>query len=57
MRPLASRWSIVVPFAPHLRDEFDPERLGGELRTVVGRSLAPRSVGVWLRPSERAAGR
>ncbi len=47
----------VEGFAAHLRDEFDVDRLGGELRTVVGRSLAPTSVGVWLRPSERTAGR
>jgi hypothetical protein len=47
----------VERFAAHLRDEFDVDRLGGELRTVVGRSLAPASVGVWLRPSVRTAGR
>ena len=46
----------VEGFAAHLRDEFDVDRLGGELRTVVGRSLAPTSVGVWLRPSVRTAG-
>jgi hypothetical protein len=44
-------------FTAHLRDEIDLERVGGELRTVVGRSLSPTSVGVWLRPTERAAGR
>jgi MFS family permease len=47
----------VDGFAAHLRDEIDLERLGGELRTVVGRSLAPTSIGVWLRPSERTVGR
>ena len=47
----------VEGFGAHLRDEVDLERLGGELRTVVGRSLAPTSIGVWLRPSERTAGR
>jgi hypothetical protein len=39
----------VEGFAAHLRDELDLERLGGELRTVVGRCLAPASVGIWLR--------
>ncbi len=47
----------VEGFAAHLRDEFDVDRLGGELRTVVDRSLAPISVGVWLRPSVRTTGR
>ncbi len=47
----------VEGFGAHLRDEVDLERVGGELRAVVGRSLAPSSIGVWLRPSERAAGR
>jgi hypothetical protein len=47
----------VEGFAAHLRGEFDVERLGSELRTVVGRSLAPTSVGVWLRHSERSASR
>jgi hypothetical protein len=47
----------VEAFAAHLRDEFDLERVGGELGAVVGRSLAPASIGVWLRPSGRAAGR
>jgi len=47
----------VEVFAAHLRNEVDLERLGGDLRTVVGQSLAPTSVGVWLRPSERRADR
>jgi hypothetical protein len=47
----------VEAFAAELRDEVDLERLGGQLRTVVGRSLAPTSVGVWVRPSERTSGR
>jgi hypothetical protein len=44
-------------FAAHLGGEFDPERLGAELRKVVGRSLAPTSVGLWLRPTARTAAR
>jgi hypothetical protein len=47
----------VDGFAAHLREEVDLDRLASELRAVVGLSLAPTSVGVWLRPSERTAGR
>jgi MFS family permease len=47
----------IDSFSAQLRDEVDLERLGGELRTVVGRSLAPTSIGVWLRRSQRTAGR
>ena len=47
----------VEGFAAGLRNEFDLERLGGELGAVVGRALAPTSVGVWLRPSLRVRGR
>ena len=46
----------VESFASNLRDEVDLERLRGDLRTVIGRSLAPTSVGVWLRLSERTPG-
>jgi hypothetical protein len=47
----------VEGFSVGLRDEFDLERLGGELSAVVGRALAPTSVGVWLRASGRIPGR
>jgi hypothetical protein len=47
----------VEGFAANLRNEFDLERVGGELGAVVGHALAPTSVGVWLRPSVRVAGR
>jgi hypothetical protein len=47
----------VAEFAGRLRDEVDLARLRGELRAVIGRSLAPTSVGVWLRSQERPAGR
>ncbi len=47
----------VEGFAAGLRNEFDLERLGGELGAVVGQALAPTSVGVWLRPSLRIPGR
>jgi hypothetical protein len=47
----------VAEFAGRLRDEVDLARLRGELRAVIGRSLAPTSVGVWLRSQERTAGR
>jgi hypothetical protein len=47
----------VEAFAANLRDEFEIDRVGAELGAVVGRALAPRSVGVWLRPSLRSPGR
>ena len=43
----------VNDFAAQLRDEVDLERLRGHLRGVIGSSLAPASVGVWLRSPER----
>ena len=43
----------IAEFAGRLRDEVDLARLRGELRAVVGSSLAPISVGVWLRPAEQ----
>jgi hypothetical protein len=43
----------IREFAGRLRDEVDLARLRGELRAVVGSSLAPISVGVWLRPAEQ----
>jgi hypothetical protein len=45
----------IEGFTAHLRDQFDLERVGSELGAVVGRSLAPTSVEVWLRPSSRTA--
>jgi hypothetical protein len=39
----------VEAFAAGLRNEVEIARLGDELRTVVGHTLAPRSVSVWLR--------
>ena len=47
----------AAAFAGHLRDQIDLGALKGELRTVVGRTLAPKSVGIWLRPSEGTADR
>jgi hypothetical protein len=51
----------IEAFAGQLRDEVDIVRLGGEIETVIGATLSPASVGVWLRPSRRginqAAGR
>jgi hypothetical protein len=43
----------IAEFAGRLRDEVDLGRLRGELRAVVGSSLAPISVGVWLRSAEQ----
>jgi hypothetical protein len=39
-------------FAARLRDNVDLESLGAEVRSVVGATIAPRSVGLWLRPRE-----
>jgi hypothetical protein len=47
----------VEAFASQLRDEVDLDRVGGAVQTVVGQALAPASVGIWLRPSGRAAER
>ena len=40
-------------FATRLRDEVDLGRLGAELRSVVGASLAPATIGIWLREGTR----
>ena len=42
-------------FAVRLRDNVDLDSLAGEVREVVGATIAPVSVGLWLRP--RAGGR
>jgi hypothetical protein len=47
----------VEAFASQLRDEVDLDRVGGAVQTVVGQALAPTSVGIWLRPSDRAVER
>jgi hypothetical protein len=47
----------VEAFAARLRDEVDLDRLGGAVQSVVGQALAPATVGIWLRPSERAVDR
>jgi hypothetical protein len=47
----------VEAFAARLRDEVSLERLRGELGAIVGTTVAPASLGVWLRPSDRTAGR
>lgn len=55
-----SRYDVqrtVEGFAADLRNEFDLDRIGGELGAVVERTLAPTSVGVWLRQSLRTAER
>lgn len=47
----------VEGLATGLRDEFDLERLGTGLGTVVDQALSPSSVGVWLRHSVPARDR
>ncbi|HEX2756299.1 MAG TPA: hypothetical protein VHM48_12595 [Candidatus Limnocylindrales bacterium] len=45
----------VHGFAGQVRDEVDLERLRDHLRAVIDSSLAPTSVSVWLRSSDRTA--
>ncbi len=47
----------IDAFAARLRDEVDLDRLGAELRSVAGASLAPSTVGVWLRVASPGTGR
>jgi hypothetical protein len=42
-------------FADRLRDNVDLESLAAEVRGVVGATIAPASVGLWLRSPERTA--
>jgi hypothetical protein len=47
----------VEAFAGRLRDEVDLERLGSAVQSVIGQTLAPASVGIWLRRFDRAVDR
>jgi hypothetical protein len=47
----------VDAFAARLRDEVSLERLRAELGAIVGTTVAPASLGVWLRASDRTAER
>ena len=47
----------VEAFAVRLRDEVSLERLRAELGAIVGTTVAPASLGVWLRASDRTAER
>ena len=40
----------VAAFAAHLRDEVALERLEADIRGVVSLTLAPTTVGLWIRP-------
>ncbi len=43
---------IVSVFSAHLRDDVDLESLEADVRDVVGRTVAPASVGLWMRRSK-----
>jgi hypothetical protein len=43
---------IVSAFSAHLRDDVDLESLEADVRNVVGRTVAPASVGLWMRRSK-----
>ena len=40
----------VAAFAANLRDEVALERLEADIRSVVSLTLAPTTVGLWMRP-------
>jgi hypothetical protein len=44
-------------FAARLRNNVDLESLAGEVRSVVAATVAPQSIGLWLRPGHRGHGR
>lgn len=43
---------IQAAFAARLRDNVDLDSLGAEVRNVVGATIAPASIGLWLRPGQ-----
>ena len=43
---------VLAAFALRARDETDLDSLNGELQRVIGQTLQPEGVGIWLR-SER----
>jgi hypothetical protein len=40
----------MLPPWPKLKDETDLDRLGEDLVSVVGETMRPAHVGLWLRP-------
>ncbi len=41
----------VAAFTTQLREEVDLESLGADVRTVVARTVAPATIGLWIRPA------
>lgn len=44
-------------FSTRLRNEVDLDRLGGELLAIVGQTMQPRRLSLWLRPPTKRRGR
>ncbi len=42
----------VATFRAQLRDEVDLDALGSDVRGVVARTVAPVTVGLWIRPAD-----
>jgi hypothetical protein len=43
----------VAEFSDRLRDEVDLAALSGDLDTTIRDAISPRSLGIWLRESNR----
>lgn len=46
---------VLATFTTQLRDEVDLDRLAGDLAGVVGETVQPSTISLWLRPGEQSA--